>query len=49
MPKVSTPIIVVEVSRPFPYESQKAIPWDYHYNYTHQTAATNLTDVGGIT
>ena len=35
MPKVSTPILVLEVPKPFPYESQKAIPWDYHCNYTH--------------
>ena len=26
MPKVSTPILVLEVPKPFPYESQKAIP-----------------------
>ena len=47
--KVSAPVLVVEVPRPFPYESQKAIPWDYNSNYTHQTAITDLTDVGGIT
>ena len=49
MPKVSMSILVVEVPRPFPYESQKVVPWDYNYNYTHQTAATDLIDVGGIT
>ena len=49
MPKVSTLVLVVEVPRPFPYESQKAVPWDYNCNYTHQTAATDLTDVRGIT
>ena len=37
LPKVSIPILVVEVPKPFPYESQKVIPWDYNYNYTHQT------------
>ena len=26
-----------------------ASPWNYNYNYTHQTTATNLTDVGSIT
>ena len=35
MPKVSIPVLVVEVSRPFPYESQKAILWDYNCNYIH--------------
>ena len=49
VPKVSTPVLVVEVPRPFPYESQKAISWDYHYNYTHQTAAIDLTSVRCIT
>ena len=49
MPKVSTLILVVEVPRPFLYNSQKAVPWDYNCNYTNQTAATNLTGVGGIT
>ena len=49
MPKVSTPILVVEVPKPFPYESQKAVPWDYNCNYTHQTATIDLTSVGGIT
>ena len=35
VPKVSIPVLMVEVPRPFPYESQKAIPWDYNCNYTH--------------
>ena len=26
LPKVSVPVLVVEVPRPFPYKSQKAIP-----------------------
>ena len=25
------------------------MPWDYNCNYTHQTVATDLTGVGGIT
>ena len=49
MPKVSTLVSMVEVPRPFPYKSQKAVPWDYNYNYTNQTAATDLTGVRGIT
>ena len=49
IPKVSTPVLVIEVPRPFPYESQKAVPWGYNCNYTHQAAATDLTGVGGIT
>ena len=49
VPKVSTPVLMVEVLGPFPYKSQKAMPWDYNYNYTHQTAATDLTGVRGIT
>ena len=49
MPKVSTLVLVVEVPRPFSYESQKAVPWDYNCNYTHQTTTTDLTRVEGIT
>ena len=49
MPKVSTSVLVVEVPRHIPYESQKVVPWDYNCNYTNQTAATDLTSVGGIT
>ena len=49
MPQVSTPVLVVEVPRPFPYKSQKTVPWDCNYNYTYQTTATDLTGVGGIT
>ena len=49
VPKISTPVLMVEVPRPFPYESQKAVPWDYHCNCIHQTAATDLIGVGGIT
>ena len=49
VPKVSTPVLMVEVPKPFPYESQKVVPWDYNCNYTHQTAATDLTSVRGIT
>ena len=32
-----------------PYESDKAISWDYNCNYTHQTAVNDLTGVRGIT
>ena len=49
VPKVLVPVLVVKVPRPFPYESQKAIPWDYNYNYTHQAAVNDLTGVEGIT
>ena len=49
MLKVLTPILMVEVPRPFLYESQKEVPWDYNCNYTHQTATTDLTSVEGIT
>ena len=47
--KVPTPMLVVEVLRPFPYKSQKAVSWVYSCNYTHQIAATDLTGVRGIT
>ena len=49
VPKVPIPILVVEVPRAFPYESDKAIPWDYNCNYTHQTVVNDLTGVGGLT
>ena len=49
LPKVPILMLVVEVPRPFPYESKKAIPWDYNCSYTHQTAVNDLTGVGGIT
>ena len=49
LPKVSTLVLVVEVSKPFPYKSQKVIPWDYNYNYIYQTAVNDLTSVGGLT
>ena len=49
LPKVLIPVLVVEIPRPFPYEPEKAIPWDYNCNYTHQTAINDLTGVGGIT
>ena len=42
-------MLVVEVPRPFPYESEKEIPWDYNFNYTHQTNVNDLTSVEGIT
>ena len=49
MPKIPIIVLMVEVSKPFPYKSQKAIPWDYNCNYTHQTAVNDLTGVGGLT
>ena len=49
MLEVLTPVLVIEVPRPFPYESQKVIPWDYNCNYTHQTTVTDLTGVRDIT
>ena len=49
VPKIPIPILVVEVPRHFPYESQKAVPWDYNCNYTHQATAIDLTGVGCIT
>ena len=42
-------MLVVEVPKPFPYKSQKAIPWDYNCNYTYQTVVNNLTSIGAIT
>ena len=49
LPKVPTPVLLVEVLKPFPYTSQKAVPWDYNCNYTHQTDVNDLTRVGGLT
>ena len=49
VPKVPILVLVVEVPRPFSYESKKAIPWDYNCNYTHQIVVNDLTSVGGIT
>ena len=48
VPKVQTPVLLVEVPKPFPYTSQKAVPWDYNCNYTHQTDVNDLTGVGGL-
>ena len=48
-PKVPILVLVIEIPRPFPYESKKVIPWDYNCNYTYQTAMNDLTGVGGIT
>ena len=47
--KVLISILLIEVPKPFPYASQKAVPWDYNCNYTHQTAVNDLTSVGGLT
>ena len=30
VPKVSILVLMIEIPRPFPYESQKTIPWDYN-------------------
>ena len=49
LPKVSILVLLVEVPKPFPYESQKAVHWDYNCNYTHQTTVNDLTGVGGLT
>ena len=49
LPKVPIPVLLVEVPKFFPYESQKAVPWDYNCNYTHQTAINDLTGVGVLT
>ena len=42
-------ILVIKVPKPFPYTLNKIVPWDYHCNYANETAATDLTSVGGIT
>ena len=43
------PVLVIEVPKPFPYTSNKTVPWDYRYNYANEMAATDLTGVRGIT
>ena len=48
LPKIPIPVLMIEVSEPFPYKSQKAIPWD-NCNCTHQTAVNDFTGVGGLT
>ena len=49
LPKIQTSVLLVEVPKPFPYTSQKAVPWDYNCNYTYQTDVNDLTGVGGLT
>ena len=49
VPKVPTPVLLVEVPKPFPYTFQKAVPWNYDCSYTHQTDVNDLTGVGGLT
>ena len=49
IPQIPTPVLIVEVPKPFSYKSQKAIPWDYNCNYTYQTTVNDLTGVGGLT
>ena len=34
------PILVIEVPKPFPYMSNKIVPWDYRYNYANEIAIT---------
>ena len=47
--KIPKSVLVIEVPKRFPYTSKKTVPWDYHYNYANETAATDLIGVGGIT
>ena len=49
LPKVPIPILLVEVPKPFLYESQKVVPWDYNCNYTYQIVVNDLIGVGGLT
>ena len=48
MLEVSAPVLVKKVIDLF-HTNHKTVLWDYNCNYTHQTAATDLTGVGGIT
>ena len=43
------PVLVIEVPKPFPYTSNKTVPWDYRCNYASETTVIDLTSVGGIT
>ena len=49
IPKAPKPILIVEVPRPFPYESKKMVLWGYQCNYTNEAAASDLTSVKGMT
>ena len=42
-------ILVIEVPKPFPYTSNKTVPWDYRCNYANETAAIDLIGIRGIT
>ena len=47
--EISMPKLKVEVSSPFPYKSDKAMPWNYNCSYINETATTDFTSVGRIT
>ena len=42
-------VLVIEVPKPFPYTSNKTVPWDYRCNYANETTIIDLTCMGGIT
>ena len=41
--------LTVEVSSPFPYMDNKMVPWNYNCNYVHESTATNISSIGGMT
>ena len=43
------PVLLIKVPKPFPYTSNKTVPWDYRCNYTNEMTTTDLTGVVGIT
>ena len=47
--KVPKSLLIVEVPKSFPYESNKMVPWNYNCNYTHETSVDDLTSVGNMT
>ena len=47
--EISMPKLKVEVSSPFAYKSDKAVPWNYNCSYINETAAIDLIGVGRIT
>ena len=49
MSEVPKPMLVIEVPKPFPYTSNKTVPWDYRCNYANETIATDFTGMRGIT
>ena len=34
------PVLVIEVPKPFPYISNKTVPWDYRCNYANEMTAS---------